>query len=67
MTAERTNRWGTDVPVSLPDPLEERGRVAPMGGFVFTENGLRHDISLDEREELFHPVFAPGLPDEEED
>lgn len=50
--------WGSDVPVSMPEPLTEPGMV-PMFGFVFTRNGLFHDLSEAEHEQLSLPTFAP--------
>ena len=53
--------WGSDVPVSMPEPLDGDGLV-PMFGFVFTLDGLRHDISEVDHERLSRPSYAPISP-----
>lgn len=53
--------WGTDVPVSMPEPLDGVGLV-PMFGFVFTIDGLRHDLTTADHERISHPTFAPHSP-----
>lgn len=53
--------WGSDVPVSMPEPLDRDG-VVPMFGFVFTVDGLRHDISAEAHERLSRPPLAPISP-----
>lgn len=61
--------WASDAPVSLPAPLDHDGLV-PMGGFVFTERGLFHDITATTVEQLtptFGPVFDARLPVTEAD
>lgn len=54
-----TNDWASDVPVSLPQPLDIDGAHVPMHGFVFTENGLFHDLSEADHEVLRQPTYAP--------
>jgi hypothetical protein len=54
--------WSSDVPVSLPEPLEQATKYeprVPMGGFVFTVDGLFHDIDPVLHEELSLPTFTP--------
>lgn len=53
--------WGSDVPVSMPEPLTEAGLI-PMFGFVFTIDGLRHDLSEADHERIGRPTFAPISP-----
>jgi len=54
--------WSCDVPVSMPRPVEKarlnEARV-PMGGFVFTENGLFPDLDAAQHDELSLPTFTP--------
>lgn len=50
--------WGTDVPVSAPEVPNRPVRVR-LGGFAFTTNGMTHDITEADREELLLPYFAP--------
>jgi hypothetical protein len=53
--------WGSDVPVSMPEPLIGGGMV-PMFGFTFTRNGLFPDISEADHERLSLPTYAPVSP-----
>ncbi len=53
--------WASDVPVSMPEPLPVTGQV-PMYGFVFTENGLFHDLSEADHEVISHPTYGPMDP-----
>ena len=57
--------WGSDVPVSMPEPLDRDGLV-PMYGFTFTIDGLRHDITEADHETISRPSFAPMSPAETE-
>lgn len=56
-----TRDWGADVPVSQPGVVEaDNPRIVDVGaGFVFTVNGLRHNLTEAEREDLFTPTHAP--------
>jgi hypothetical protein len=59
--------WGSDVPVSLPAPVkkpEPFERRVSMGGFVFTEDGLFHDLDQSMHDELSLPTFAPAPANE---
>lgn len=51
--------WASDAPVSLPAPPEQTLLSVPMYGFVFTENGLFHDLTEADHEVLRTPTFAP--------
>lgn len=51
--------WASDTAVSLPEPVDTQGVNVPMFGFVFTENGLFHDLSEADHEILRTPTFAP--------
>lgn len=50
--------WASDTRPSLPVP-PQGSRLVPMGGFVFTANGLAHDLSVTDSEEMAVPPFAP--------
>lgn len=50
--------WGSDVPVSMPVPPDERPTVR-MGGFAFGRHGICHDITAEVVEELSTPTYAP--------
>lgn len=55
--------WGSDAPVSMPEPLDpDTPGLVPMGGFVFTEWGLRFDLSEADHEVLRTPTYAPQEP-----
>ena len=52
--------WGSDVPVSLPEPRHvERPVYVDMGGFGFTEFGLGHQFTESDWENYL-PHYAPG-------
>lgn len=51
--------WASDTPVSLPEPTEYTPMTVPMYGFVFTENGLFHDLTEADHEALRTPTFGP--------
>lgn len=58
--------WGSDVPISLPRAPRRTEREVPMFGFVFTENGLFHDLSREDHESLSTPTYSPAVnPDRE--
>lgn len=50
--------WGCDVPVSAPDVPARKVEVR-FGGFAFTTQGINHDITEADREDLLTPYFAP--------
>jgi hypothetical protein len=54
--------WGSDVPVSMPEPLSGQAGLVPMFGFVFTVNGLFHDLTEADHEQLSIPTYAPISP-----
>jgi len=54
--------WASDVPVSLPKPVALRlpGEVRiPMSGFVFTVDGLFHDIDPTTYDDMATPTYLP--------
>lgn len=50
--------WGSDVPVSMPVPPESAVLVS-MFGFAFTIDGLFHDITQADADEIGTPTYAP--------
>lgn len=54
--------WGSDVRVSMPLPTVNDGPSVPMFGFIFTVNGLSHDLSESDYERLATPTYAPLSP-----
>lgn len=58
--------FGSDVAVSMPRAPQRTGVEVPMYGFVFTENGLMHDLTQADHERLAVPTYGPALdPDTE--
>jgi hypothetical protein len=54
------DQWGSDVPVSMPQPLPPGVvGIVPMGGFTMTENGLFPDLSAADHEMLSRPSYTP--------
>ncbi len=52
--------WGTDGVISLPAVLDTTNvEMADMGGFCFTPDGIRINISSSEREDLISQGYAP--------
>ncbi|MFJ4902855.1 hypothetical protein [Streptomyces sp. NPDC088727] len=57
------DQWGSDVPVSMPQPLPPGVvGIVPMGGFVMTESGLFPDLSAADHERISRPAYAPYDP-----
>lgn len=58
--------WGSDVPVSLPQPLDDDNTgIVPMDGFCFTSSGLFFDLSQADFQRISMPTFAPEDPQQE--
>ncbi len=58
--------WGSDVPVSLPQPLTEGNPgIIPMDGFCFTQTGLAWDLSQADFDRIAVPTFSPDNPQEQ--
>lgn len=52
--------WGTDGVISLPQAMESTNtEMADMGGFCFTPNGIRINISVAEREDVILAGYRP--------
>lgn len=54
--------WYADVPISLPRPAQGRP-ILGMGGFIFTDNGIEHDIDAVDFERAYMSEELPGSPD----
>lgn len=50
--------WASDAPISLPDPPVAPG-VVPMEGFVFTVDGICHDLTEVDIEHMTTPTYGP--------
>lgn len=55
--------WYSDVSISSPMPHGARELVS-MQGFVFTENGIAHEITDQQYFEVFTPKTEPVDPTE---
>lgn len=54
--------WASNTRPSMPVP-PRTARMVRMGGFVFTPNGLAHDLSEDDVERLIQsPYIPPDAP-----
>lgn len=52
--------WGTDTPISMPEPLSKNQTVhVDFGGFAFTEGGIAHNITTAGLEIYTTPSFLP--------
>lgn len=54
--------WGSDVPVSMPEPTNDVVLV-DMGALGFTTKGLVHNLSPADLETIMNPTFGPEEPD----
>ena len=53
--------WGSDVQVSLPEPLPKDKAVhVDMGGFGFSETGIVHQFRESDWENML-PTYAPRV------
>lgn len=60
-----SDMWGSDVPISMPQPLAPHLRnlpMVPMGGFTFTVHGLAHDITQADLDQFYRSRFEPVQP-----
>lgn len=52
--------WGTDTPISMPEPLGKNQTVyVDFGGFAFTEGGIAHNLTQAGLEVYTTPSFLP--------
>lgn len=57
--------WSSDVAVSKPRPYSaDRPVLVDFGGFGFTTGGIAHNVTEDQVEEQFMPVFSPEEVDD---
>lgn len=56
------NGWGSDVPVSLPEPVSSSDVRVDMGSHAFTDNGLYLNVSRADLDTIATPTFAPRRP-----
>jgi hypothetical protein len=65
MTTSKNTVWGCDVKVSMPAPVAAGEMLFDMSdGFAFTMNGLVHNMSASDAEEInsnrLRPVHVSG-------
>lgn len=59
-TPRSQDPWASDVPISRPEPPPSDVPVqVGFGAFGFSMNGMVHDVSAAQLEEMFTPHFAP--------
>ena len=51
--------WGTDGAVSMPKPYDPDTAKVSMGGFVFTPQGIRVDVTDAEHQEVLASAYSP--------
>lgn len=55
-----SDTWGTDTPVSAPEPIDPKAPVlVNFGAFGFTAYGMVHNVTSADMEALTTPMFAP--------
>lgn len=54
--------WGSDVPISMPGPLDRDATVLKvMGGFCFTAGGISHNFTHADLDVFLTPTFRPRV------
>lgn len=51
--------WGSDVPVSMPEPIDENEILIDFGTHVFTRGGMRVYSSRSVRESIVSNAYTP--------
>ena len=52
--------WSTDTPISAPEaPPADVPVLTDFGGFGFSMNGIVHNVSEADLEEMTTPMYAP--------
>jgi hypothetical protein len=60
MTLSGSQLWGTDTPISMPEPLTTVQQIyVDMGGFGFTAGGIAHNFREADLEVYATPTFLP--------
>lgn len=54
-----SNAWGSDVPVSMPEPVDQGDVLLDFGSHVFTANGMRINMSRAVRAEITANAYEP--------
>lgn len=60
MASNDREKWGSDVPVSAPHPPPADVPVhVDFGGFGFSTNGMVHNITQPDLEDMLTPFYSP--------
>lgn len=51
--------WGSDVPVSMPEPIEPSDILLDFGTHVFTPDGMKLNMSAAVRAEVMASAYRP--------
>lgn len=52
--------WGSDVPISMPEPLDSsRDVYVDMGALCFTLSGVAHNFREADLEAYTYPMYTP--------
>ena len=54
-----SDSWGSDVPVSMPRPIDSNEVLIDFGTHVFTPDGLKLSMSESVRDEIRASRYAP--------
>jgi hypothetical protein len=54
-----TTSWGSDVPVSMPEPIDESEILVDFGTHVFTATGMKLYASASVRQEIVASAYVP--------
>ena len=53
------NSWGSDVPVSMPQPIDPSDILIDFGSHVFTPDGMKVNMSRAVRAEIAANAYEP--------
>lgn len=70
VTDSSTSSWGSDVPVSMPQPIpadQIDDLNMPMYGFRFSPRGLQHDLTTSDIEAILAERYLPRTHNEQRD
>lgn len=57
---EAREKWASDTPVSAPQPPPTDVPVlVDFGGFGFSMNGMVHNLTSEDLEDMLTPLYAP--------
>lgn len=60
MTRNPREQWASDTPVSVPKPPpSDVPVVVDFGGFGFSMNGMVHNLTQPDLDEMTTPAYAP--------